>query len=83
MSTRVHPRGATAWSLGLAVEALCTNELRKRFSGYVGPPYLGSEALFSLCMGDHWPRAVTIESLLEVGVVWLTNLYSMAAMTLV
>ena len=25
----------------------------------------GSEALFSTCRGDHWPRAVTIESSLE------------------
>jgi len=26
-----------------------------------------SEALFSLCRGDHWPRAMTIESGLESG----------------
>ena len=27
----------------------------------------GSEAIFSLCRGDHWPRAVTIASSLDSG----------------
>ena len=27
----------------------------------------GSESLFSLCRGNHWPRAVTIDILLESG----------------
>ena len=39
-----------------------------------------SEALFFACMGDHWPRAVTIESSLESG---CGLRHRMTAMTLV
>jgi len=42
---------------------LCTNRLRKTIFWPCGASTLGNEALFSLWRGDHWPRAVTIESL--------------------
>ena len=47
---------STGWATSLL---LCMNKLRKQSSGH---PFL-----FLLCKGNHRPRAVTIESLLESG----------------
>ena len=63
--------------LGLAIESFWLTLSRpflssfamyieKWFSGHAGPPFLAVK-LISLWRGNHWPRAVTIESLLESG----------------
>ena len=48
----------TRWAISLLP---CTTGLRVVFwpcRAFIS----GSEVLFSVCMGDHWPRAVTVES---------------------
>ena len=52
------------WAISLL---MCTNGLSKRSSGHVRAFISGREAIFSLCRGDHWPRAVTIASSLDSG----------------
>jgi len=56
------------WHVNRVSPLLCTNELRKWCSGHihVGPPFL-AVSLFSLCRGDHWPRARTTASSLDSG----------------
>ena len=63
--SRRKPLARTGWAISLL---LCTNELRKWCSGHihVGPPFL-AVSLFSLCSGDHWPRARTTASSLDSG----------------
>jgi len=46
---------------------LCMNGLRKQSSGLVWPSFLTAQNFFLVCMGDHWPRAVTIENSLMSG----------------
>jgi len=56
------------------------NGLRKQTPDHVGPPFIAVK-LFSLPIwGDHWPRAMTIESSLESG---CGLSHRMIAMTLV
>ena len=66
----MHPKGAnsmaasglvcrkallgTGWAIFLL---FCMNRLP---SGVVGPPFLTMMLFFSVCMGNHWPRAMTI-----------------------
>ena len=58
------PLVSTGWVIFLI---LCTNGLRKRSSGHVGPPFLAVRPIFLLCRGDHWPRGMTIASWLDSG----------------
>ena len=56
-------------SPGLAISLLlCMKGLRKQYSG-CRASISGSEAIFSLCTGDHWPRHMTIASSLDSGCV--------------
>ena len=55
------PLISTGWAISLL---LCINGLREQSSGHVGPPF---QPVFSLCTGDHWPRALTIASSLHSG----------------
>ena len=50
------PLISTGWAISLL---FCTNGLRASISG--------SEAIFLLGKGDHWPRALTIASSLDNG----------------
>jgi len=54
-------RRALVLALGGAIlSCFCKNRLRKRPSGLVGPPFLTMALFFSVCMGGHWPRAMSI-----------------------
>ena len=46
---------------------LCITGLRKQSSGLVWPSFLTAQNFFLVCMGDHWPRAGTIENSLMSG----------------
>ena len=59
----------TGWAVSFL---LCKNGLRKQSSNRVGPTLLAAKLLFSGWMSYCRPRAMTITSLLWVGVVWIT-----------
>ena len=56
----------TEWAISLL---LCINRLRKQSSGLtcMGSPFLTMPLFFSVCMGGHWLRVMSIENSLMSG----------------